>query len=265
MKEIAASSEQMAAGLTRQSQQASQVAAAVEEMSATVTEVASKSSEASHAAKASNEDAAKGGGVVRETVEEMRGIAEQVNQSATAVSQLGRKGEQIGAIISVINDIADQTNLLALNAAIEAARAGEHGRGFAVVADEVRKLAERTTAATKEVAQSIGEIQSETGVAVERIETGSKRVSRGVDLANSAGEALSRIVTSSNSMASMVQSIASASEEQAAASQEIAKSIEAINAVTRESTEGASQASKAAADLSGQAEQLQSLVGRFKI
>ncbi len=263
--QIAASSEQMAAGLSRQTQQAAQVSAAIEEMSATVTEVAGKSSEASHAAQASNKDAAKGGDVVRQTVEEMRGIADQVTQSAQAVSELGRKGEQIGQIISVINDIADQTNLLALNAAIEAARAGEHGRGFAVVADEVRKLAERTTTATKEVAQSIGEIQSETGVAVERIETGSKRVSRGVDLANSAGEALSRIVASSDSMASMVQSIASASEEQAAASQEIAKSIEAINAVTRESTEGASQASKAAADLSNQAEKLQSLVSRFKL
>jgi methyl-accepting chemotaxis protein len=263
--QIAASSEQMSAGITRQQQQASQVSAAVEEMSATVTEVAKKSGEAANAASGSQKDANSGGEVVRQTVTEIKAIAQDVSSSAEAVAGLGKKGEQIGAIIEVINDIADQTNLLALNAAIEAARAGEHGRGFAVVADEVRKLAERTQQATEEVSKSIREIQDETKSAVVRIEAGSKRVNHGVELAGNAGQSLERIVASSQTLGSMVESIAAAAEEQSAASEQIARSIEQINAVTRESAEGASQAAKAAGDLSSQAERLQSLVGRFKL
>lgn len=263
--EIAASAEEMAVGLRKQGEQTGQVSAAVEEMASSVTEVAKKSIDASQAASASQSDASQGGQVVEQTVSEIKAIADDVNRSAQAVTSLGRKSEQIGQIINVINDIADQTNLLALNAAIEAARAGEHGRGFAVVADEVRKLAERTTKATEEVGQSIREIQDETVQAVTLIEAGSKRVVKGVDLANTAGNALGRITQSSEGLAGMVQSIAAAAEEQSAASEQISRSITSINEVTRESTEGADQAAKAAAMLSRQAETLQSLVGRFKV
>jgi methyl-accepting chemotaxis protein len=263
--QIAASAEEMAAGLSRQEQQTSQVSAAVEELSQSVNEVARKGSDAAKGAKASRDDAGQGGEVVGKTVEEMRAIAAEVSESARAINELGKKSEQIGAIINVINDIADQTNLLALNAAIEAARAGEHGRGFAVVADEVRKLAERTTTATEEVARSIREIQADTGTAVKKIESGSARVSTGVDLARSAGQALDRIVGSSSSMASMIEAIAAAAEQQSAASEEIARSVEQINAVTRESNQGASQAAQAAASLSEQSESLRSIVSRFKI
>lgn len=263
--EIAASAEEMAAGLTRQEQQTSQVAAAVEEMNATVSEVAKKSVQASEAAKASSSDATSGFSVVEQTVTEMNTIAEEVGRSANAVAELGAKGEQIGQIIEVINDIADQTNLLALNAAIEAARAGEHGRGFAVVADEVRKLAERTTKATEEVARSIREIQDGTVGAVQLIEAGSQRVTKGVTLANGAGQALGRITQSSDGLTGMVQSIAAATEQQSAAAEEISRSVEQIAVVTRESSEGAGQASQAAAQLSVQAERLQSLVNRFKV
>jgi len=263
--EIAASAEEMAAGLTRQEQQTSQVAAAVEEMNATVSEVAKKSVQASEAAKASSSDATSGYSVVEQTVSEMNTIAEEVGKSASAVAELGAKGEQIGQIIEVINDIADQTNLLALNAAIEAARAGEHGRGFAVVADEVRKLAERTTKATEEVARSIREIQDGTVGAVQLIEAGSSRVTKGVELANGAGQALGRITQSSDGLTGMVQSIAAATEQQSAAAEEISRSVEQIAVVTRESSEGAGQASQAAAQLSVQAERLQSLVNRFKV
>ncbi|MEL7484838.1 MAG: methyl-accepting chemotaxis protein, partial [Planctomycetota bacterium] len=263
--EIAASSEEMAHGLEHQRTQTGQVSAAVEEMSGSVREVAAKSNEAVEIVRTSSDDATEGGEIVGKTVGEMHAISSQVNASADAVRELGTKSEAIGEIISVINDIADQTNLLALNAAIEAARAGEHGRGFAVVADEVRKLAERTTTATEEVAKSIREIQSETERAVGEITTSTSQVDEGVKLATAAGEALQRIVAGSDQLRGAVESISAAAAEQANASDEIARSTESINAVTGESAQGASQAAQAATQLSQAAEGLQSLVNRFKL
>jgi methyl-accepting chemotaxis protein len=262
--EIAAA-EQTATGLQLQSQQTHQVSAAVEELSATVADVAKKSEDAATAASTARADANQGGQVVSNTVNEMKQIAEEVGTSARSVNVLGQKSEEIGRIIDVINDIADQTNLLALNAAIEAARAGEHGRGFAVVADEVRKLSERTTKATEEVASSIRDIQDNTSSAVTLIESGSSRVTKGVELANSAGEALARIVEGSQTVGTMVTSIAAASTEQSAAAEQIARSVEQINAVTTEAAQGAQQSAQAANQLREQAEQLRLLVGSFKL
>jgi len=263
--EIAASSEEIATGMDEQTAQVTQVSSAVEEMSASVTEVAKKSTDASSNAKASGELAERGGATVCETIEGMNSISAAVTASAEAVKALGKRGEEIGEIIEVINDIADQTNLLALNAAIEAARAGEHGRGFAVVADEVRKLADRTTRATEEIAESIRAIQDETNQAVARMDSGVEEVTAGVAKAGSAGQSLDQIMESSRDVAGMIQGIAAAAEQQAAAAEEISHTIQSIASITAQANEGTRQAATAGAQLSNRAESLQALVQRFRV
>ncbi|MGA9120472.1 MAG: methyl-accepting chemotaxis protein, partial [Bacteroidota bacterium] len=206
-----------------------------------------------------------GGQVVDETVVGMKRIAEVVNKSAATVKALGKSSDQIGEIIGVIDDIADQTNLLALNAAIEAARAGEQGRGFAVVADEVRKLAERTTKATKEIAGMIKAIQADTTGAVSSMAEGTKEVDEGIKLADKAGVSLNEIVEVSQKVTDMVSQIAAASEEQSSASEQISKNVEAISTVTAETAQGVQQIARAAEDLNRLTENLQQLLSRFKL
>ena len=263
--EISSSAEEMAAGAQEQSSQTSEVASAVDEMTKTIMDTTQNASSASETAKNAGTIAKEGGRVVSETIQGMNRIASVVKESAETVHQLGKSSDQIGEIVQVIDDIADQTNLLALNAAIEAARAGEQGRGFAVVADEVRKLAERTTKATKEIANMIKQIQKDTSEAVISMTSGTVEVERGKELADEAGKSLSQIITGAQQVVDIVTQVAAASEEQSSAAEQISKNLEAINHVTNESATGIQQIARASEDLNRLTINLQELISRFKI
>ena len=263
--EISASIEQMAAGAQEQSAQAIEVAGAVEEMAKTIMETTKNTGALADAAKESRRIAGEGGDVIGQTIEGMDRIAQVVKMSSEKIQRLGKSSSEIGEIIQVIDDIADQTNLLALNAAIEAARAGEQGRGFAVVADEVRRLAERTTKATKEIAEMIQRIQAETGEAVGAIDAGNAEVERGKKLADKAGEALREIVQGSDKVADLVSQVAAASEQQSTAAEQISRNIEGISSVSSESASGTQQIANAANDLNRLTENLRILISRFKV
>ncbi|MCB0744237.1 MAG: HAMP domain-containing protein, partial [Ignavibacteriae bacterium] len=221
--QISSSAEELAAGSQEQSSQTSEVATAVEQMVATITQTTQHVLQTNQAAKESG-DLAKGGqNVIQATINGMKKIEEVVRNSSKTILELGESSGQIGEIIQVINDIADQTNLLALNAAIEAARAGEQGRGFAVVADEVRKLAERTTSATNEIEAMVNKIQKDSQNAVNSIKLGNDEVSRGMGEATKAGESMTKIVHSSNVVVEISTQVAAASEEQSATVEQISR------------------------------------------
>jgi len=263
--QISSSAEEMAAGAQEQSSQTSEVAGAVDEMTKTIMDTTHNASNASQTAKNAGTIAKEGGKVVDQTIQGMNRIASVVKQSAETVQQLGKSSDQIGEIVQVIDDIADQTNLLALNAAIEAARAGEQGRGFAVVADEVRKLAERTTKATKEIATMIKQIQQDTSEAVISMTSGTLEVDKGRELADEAGKSLAQIITGAQEVVDIVTQVAAASEEQSSAAEQISKNLEAINHVTNESATGIQQIARASEDLNRLTINLQELISRFKI
>lgn len=263
--QISTSAEKMMEGTREQSTQTAGVAIAVDEMTRTILDTTKNAGEAAEASKHYGDIAKEGGKVVNETIIGMNKIADVVKKSADTVQQLGQNSEQIGEIIQVIDDIADQTNLLALNAAIEAARAGEQGRGFAVVADEVRKLAERTTKATKEIATMIKQIQKDTGEAVLSMKEGTREVERGKLLADKAGDSLKQIINGADKVVDIVTKVAAASNEQSTSSELISKNIEAISNVTLQSNAGVQQIAKAAEDLSRMTENLGKILGQFKI
>jgi methyl-accepting chemotaxis protein len=264
-EEISSSANQQAQGAETQKDEANHVATAMQEMAATVLQVSQNSNKAAEAAHKAAATAREGGQIVDETVARMREIALSVDRTAKKVEELGRSSNQIGEIIGVIDDIADQTNLLALNAAIEAARAGEQGRGFAVVADEVRKLAERTSKATKEIAQMIKSIQTETKSAVEAMQGGTRQVQEGVETTSQAGRSLDDIIRTAEQVGEMITQIAAAAAQQSSATEHVNSNIDRISKITRETASGAHQAARACQDLSGLALDLQKVVGQFKL
>jgi methyl-accepting chemotaxis protein len=263
--QLYSSSEQMATGAEEVAAQAGTVATASEEMAATSSEIAQNCNMAADGSRHAHESAMTGASVVSETVMMMTQIAERFKESAQTVESLGSRSDQIGAIVGTIEDIADQTNLLALNAAIEAARAGEQGRGFAVVADEVRALAERTSKATKEIGEMIKAIQNETKGAVTTMEEGVKEVEKGTSEATKSCDALSDILSQIDSVATQVQQIATAAEQQTATTCEISNSMHQITNVVQETSNGAHESANAASQLANLAEELQKLVGQFKL
>ncbi len=264
-EELSASAGQISAGAGRQSSQTTQVATAMEEMNATVMEVARNSQQVSESAREAQNIAVEGGSVVEQAIKAMQEVSESTALTAGTIKALGKSSEEIGTIVSVINDIADQTNLLALNAAIEAARAGEQGRGFAVVADEVRKLAERTTRATKEISGMINSIQAGTGKAVDAMSEGMEKVDNGVNLANRAGDALKQIVTGVEDVTSRITHIATSAEEQSSTADEIARNMESIADVARSNVTATAEVTGATDEMARLAAELQEIVSRFRL
>ncbi len=257
--------EQIATGSEEVAAQAGTVATAGEEMSATSGDIAQNCQMAAEGAQRATQSAQNGAEVVAKTVTVMSQIADSVQSSAKTVSNLGERSDQIGAIIGTIEDIADQTNLLALNAAIEAARAGEQGRGFAVVADEVRALAERTTRATREIGEMIKAIQNETRGAVAAMEQGVHQVKLGTAEAEKSGHALQDILQQINDVAMQVNQIATAAEQQTATTSEISSNMHQITEVVQQTSRGAHESATAATQLHGNAEELERLVRQFKL
>ena len=264
-EEIAVSSREMASGAESQSRQMDSVSAAINELGATSTEVCNNTNEAAQAAERASQAATSGGEIVRQSVDGMSRISSAVQDTADNVGELAKHSDQIGQIISVIEDIANQTNLLALNAAIEAARAGEQGRGFAVVADEVRSLANRTTVATQEIAEMIKNIQSGTESAVNSMNVGKQEVESGVELVAKAGAALEEIVAVVDSLSGRFQQIATAATEQSAVADEITQSVTEVTEVSQSTEQTALHTVGATDELSKLASDLQTIVSRFRL
>ncbi|MCA9298183.1 MAG: methyl-accepting chemotaxis protein, partial [Phycisphaerales bacterium] len=262
--QIAEANERIDEHLRHLESDTTQVASAVQEMSATIQEIASRGREALEASASARREASEGGEVVSAQASHMSGITEGVERAVQAVQDLGARTEAINEVVSVINEIADQTNLLALNAAIEAARAGEHGRGFAVVADEVQKLADRTTVATTEITGSIGLIREETERVVGQIRSSRDAVEEGLGLTNRAGAALGAIQTSSNGVTTLIEEISTMIDEHVSVSDQMSSRVAGINEATAESVRAAHRTSEAAASLSEDVSRLTSMIAQFR-
>ncbi len=263
-EELSAQVEEASRGADMQRGKVTETATAMEEMNATVLEVARNASTASNFSAQARDKALEGAGIVNKVVQAIGQVESQSSSLKSEMEELGKQAEDIGQVMGVISDIADQTNLLALNAAIEAARAGEAGRGFAVVADEVRKLAEKTMQATKQVGDAIGGIQQGARRSMASVDNSVKNIVETTELARSSGSALTEIVTLVETAADQVRSIATASEEQSAASEEITRSMEQVNAVSNELSTAMGESAQAVSEVARQSQTIQRVIVEMK-
>ncbi|MEM0984447.1 MAG: methyl-accepting chemotaxis protein, partial [Planctomycetota bacterium] len=262
---LVASGKQTSSQLNASQMEGQQISAAAQELAASATEVSQRSTHAQEHSVRSGQLAGEGGSSVEQLVQEVEGISEAVSEAGETIERLAGRSSDIGSVIDVINEIADQTNLLALNAAIEAARAGEHGRGFAVVSDEVRKLADRTTAATEDISGLVKAIQEEANSAKERMTSSMDLVTSGRAKASSAGEGLSAILESTSGVRESVDSIAAAAEQQAAASDQVSESILKVVKTMTDAATTSDKLSAALESLSGKATRMRGEMNRFKL
>jgi methyl-accepting chemotaxis protein len=263
--QLSATSEQMATGTEEVAAQAGTVAVASEEMSATSNDIAQNCHLSAESATRVAETTRQGFSVVQNTVNGIRNRGQLTRENARIIASLGERSDQIGAIVSTIEDIADQTNLLALNAAIEAARAGEQGRGFAVVADEVRALAERTTKATKEISEMIRSIQGETKTAIASMEEGVRGTEQGAEEAAQLEISLQEILDQVNAVTMQISQIATAAEQQTSTTSEITNNIQQITEVVQDTARGAQETAGASNELARSAEELKEMASHFRL
>ena len=263
-EELAAQSEQISNAAEIQRQRMTDTSAGMEQMSASIVEVARNSGQAASNAVKTQQEAGQGATLVRQVIDSVNHVHEQTQAMKVDLTALGKQADSIGAIMDVINDIADQTNLLALNAAIEAARAGEAGRGFAVVADEVRKLAEKTIGATKQVGENISGMQTAARQSISSMDKASLVVEETTSLSHKSGEVLDAILVLAKENADQAQSIATAAEEQSSASEEISRSLDEVSRLTTDTTRGQAESATAIQQLAEMAGDLSSIVDKLK-
>ena len=258
-------SDELRAAAQRQSQEIEDTSAAILDMSQSINEVSASASQSAQVAHQSLEAAEKGTHAVQNSIAGMNGIREQIQDTAKRIKRLGESSQEIGEIVELISDITEQTNVLALNAAIQAASAGEAGRGFSVVAEEVQRLAERSGQATKQIAAIVKTIQSDTHDAVAAMETSTQGVVEGAKLSDAAGQALAEIGQVSRNLATLIENISAATETQAAAAAKVARNMQGIQSITEQTSSGTEQTATSIGALSGLAADLKKSISGFKL